>query len=263
MLKKILIFALPKSQHMKSKICVVGCALAALSTLYFINLEAYTATAVSRIAFKLLLFVCFFNHKAIQNKLLFYAFFGTLLITDLCSIGAIYISASFLYAISGLFGLGYLFLLADGYTKFKVLNLRNTVAMYYFFVIAINALLMLLHLYNLYHYLEGLSWVYVGQVLYSILMFLMIIMALAYYLNSYSKKSMYFLIGTLAFIGSDILISAYYFYNIEENLVFLHTLLGMIGYVFFFNYFFTPEVPQLIEQEILDELRSRKSKMRD
>ena len=248
---------------MNTKICVVGCALAAFSTLYFINFEAYAATALSRIAFKLLLFICFFSHRAIQNKLLFSIFFGLLLITDLCSLGAIYVSASYLYAISGLFGLGYLILLTDSYSQFKVLNLRNTVAMYYFFVIAINAILMLLHLYNLYHYLEGWSWLYIGQVLYNILMFMMIVMALAYYLNSYSKKSMYFLIGVLAFIGSDILISAYYFYNIQENLVLLHTLLGMIGYVFFFNYFFTPEKPQLIEQEILDELRRRKSKMQD
>lgn len=245
---------------MKSKLCIIGCMLAALSSLYFIDIQAFTSTAVSRLLFKLLLFSCFFSQRKVYSTKVFYLFFGVLILTDVCSLGVIYLSTNFYYVIAALFGFGYVLLLEDAYAKFKIFNVNSIIGIYYFFVIGINAILMIYHLYNLYGYLVESPWLYMVQVGYNILMFLMIMLALAYYLNSYSKKSMYFLIGTLAFVSSDILISAYYFYNIRENLVFLHSVLGMIGYLFFFNYFFTPEQPQLIEKEILEELRSRKTK---
>ncbi len=159
-----------------------------------------------------------------------------------------------------MFFIGYLLLLKDSFRQYKIRDVRNVVAIYYFFVIAINAVLMVYHLYNLYNYMEETPLIYMGQVFYNIALYLMVINALAYYLNSYSKKSMFFLIGSLAFVCSDILVSAYYFYDIKEDLMLIHTVLSMIGYLFFFNYFFNPEEPQMIEDEILEELRERKAK---
>jgi hypothetical protein len=244
---------------MKLKLCILGCILAAAGTLYYISIGDYSTTSVFRAVFKVLLLATLLSHKKVQNKLVFYSFFGILMASDLLSVFVDF-SSIFLFLIGSLFFVGYLLLLKDSFSQFKIQDVRNIVAIYYFFVIAINAFLMLFHLLNLYGYMEDMPLIYVGQVFYNIVLYLMVIVSLAYYLNSYSKKSMFFLIGSLAFVCSDILVSAYYFYNIKEDLIFIHTVLSMIGYVFFFNYFFCPEEPQMIEAEILDELKERKAK---
>lgn len=244
---------------MKLKLCIAACILAAAGTLYFISIEDYYLTAILRVVFKLLLLAIFITHKKVQNKQIFYSFFGILLLSDILSI-FFYVSSYVLVAIGTVFFAGYILLLKDSFSQYKIRDLRNVVAIYYLFVIAINALLMVFHLYNLYNYMEETPLIFMGQVFYNIVLYLMVINALAYYLNSYSKKSMFFLIGTLAFVFSDILVSAYYFYNIKEDLILIHTVLSMIGYLFFFNYFFTPEKPQMIEDEILEELRERKAR---
>jgi hypothetical protein len=246
---------------MKLKLCIIICILAAAVTIYYISVEEYLISAGSRIVFKLLLLAVFLSSKKVQNKPIFYLFFGCLLLTDILSffIGVIpYV----LIAMELMFFIGYLLLLKDSFRQYKIRDVRNVVAIYYFFVIAINAVLMVFHLYNLHNYMEETPLIYMGQVFYNIALYLMVINALAYYLNSYSKKSMFFLIGSLAFVCSDILVSAYFFYNIKEDLILIHTVLSMIGYLFFFNYFFTAEKPQMIEDEILEELRKRKAELK-
>jgi hypothetical protein len=243
---------------MKLKLCISGCILAAAGTLYCISIDDYSSTAVLRVVFKLLLLATFLSYKKVQNKPLFYSFFGILLVSDALSL-LMDVSSYVLVPIGVLFFVGYLLLLKDSYRQYKVQDVRNIVAIYYFFVIAINAVLMIFHLYNLYGFMEDMPFIYTGQVFYNIVLYLMVINSLAYYLNSYSKKSMFFLIGSLAFVCSDILVSAYYFYDIKEDLIFFHTVLSMIGYLFFFNYFFSPEKPQMIEEEILEELRAIKA----
>lgn len=243
---------------MKFKLCIITCILAAAGTLYFISIEDYYLSAVARIVFKLLLLAVFLSSKKVQNKTIFYSFFGLLLLSDVISM-FFEVSSLIIVVIGVVFFVGYLLLLKDSFSQYKIRDVRNIVAIYYFFVIAINAVLMVFHLYNLYNFMEETPLIYMGQVFYNIVLYLMVIDALAYYLNSYSKKSMFFLIGSLAFVCSDILVSAYYFYDIKEDLILFHTVLSMIGYLFFFNYFFTAEKPQMIEDEILEELRVRKA----
>tara|TARA_R110001632_G_scaffold58812_2_gene143209 strand:+ start:231 stop:995 length:765 start_codon:yes stop_codon:yes gene_type:complete len=247
---------------MKLKLCIITCILAAAGTLYFISIDDYYISAVARIVFKLLLLAVFLSSKKVQNKTIFYSFFGLLLLSDVISM-FFEVSSLVIVAIGVVFFAGYLLLLKDSFRQYKIRDVRNVVAIYYFFVIAINAVLMVFHLYNLYNYMEESPLIYMGQVFYNSVLYLMVINALAYYLNSYSKKSMFFLIGALAFVCSDILVSAYYFYNIKEDLILIHTVLSMIGYLFFFNYFFTAEKPQMIEEEILEELRERKIKAKN
>lgn len=249
----------PKSMIMKLRFCILGCILAAVGTIYFIYIDDYFTTSVLRIIFKLLLLATFLSYKKVQNKIVFYSFFTILLVSDVLSL-FITFSPYMLVPMGALFFVGYLLLLKDSFSQFKIQDVRNVVALYYFFVIAINAVLMLFHLFSLYGYMEDMPFIFVGQVLYNIVLYIMVVTSLAYYLNSYSKKSMFFLIGSLAFVCSDILVSAYYFYDIKENLILFHTILSMIGYLFFFNYFFSPEEPQMIESEILEELRERKAK---
>ena len=246
---------------MKLKLCIVACILVAAGIIYFISIENYYLSAIARIVFKLLLFAVFLSSKKIQNKPIFYSFFGLLLLSDILSM-FFEVSPLVIVVIGGVFFVGYLLLLKDSFSQYKIRDLRNVVAIYYFFVIAINAVLMVFHLYNLYNYMEETPLIYMGQVFYNVVLYLMVINALAYYLNSYSKKSMFFMIGSLAFVCSDILVSAYYFYNIKEDLILIHTVLSMIGYLFFFNYFFTAEKPQMIEDEILKELKERKAKLK-
>ncbi|RMB56143.1 hypothetical protein EAX61_15780 [Dokdonia sinensis] len=230
-----------------------------LATLYFVSIDAYTYTAAMRFLFKLVLLCTFLHYKEVQDKNAFYTFFGLLLLTDVLALFVAEVNNYFLVPIGIIFFVCYILLLRDAYRQFKIQDPRNVVAFYYLFVILINAVLVILHLINLYGYMEGQLAIFIGQVFYNIALYFMIVLSLAYYLNSYSKKSMYFLIASLSFVCSDILVSAFLFYNIQESIISFHTFLSMIGYVFFFNYFFTAEKPQMIEAEILKELSERKA----
>ncbi len=244
---------------MKFKLCVLGCFLASVATIYFVSIDAYVYTAVMQFVFKLLLLCAFLLHRKAEKRTTFYLFLSLLLITDILAYFVAEVNFFFVVPMGVIFFACYVLLIRDAYKQFKVQDARNVFGFYYLFVILVNGALLTLHLVNLYGYLEDQILMYVGQVFYNIVLYLIIVVSLAYYLNSYSKKSMYFLIGTLCFVGSDILASALLFYNIEQNIVSFHTFLSMIGYVFFFNYFFIKEEPLMIESEILKELAERKA----
>lgn len=242
---------------MKLITTVIACFLVAGSAIYFSLDNDFQYISLARSFYILGLIGVVGFQKRLVDKLPFYFFVSLLIAINLIKVLDISHTLEILFT-GFLFAITYGMLIQSAWKYTNIRDVRNVVAIYYFFVITINAVLVILHLYNLWGYLGNNILLYLSEIIFNVMIYLILILSLAYYLNSYSRKSMYFLLGTFGLVFSDILFSAYHFYGIRDSIVLFYTILSLFGYFFFFHYFFTKEESLMIDEDIIAELKELK-----
>lgn len=142
-----------------------------------------------------------------------------------------------------LLSLGNFALIVEALKYVELKNASFSMQLFFIFLIGINALLIFTHVYELKNYISNHLKFYLYFVYYINLLVLGIV-ALLYYLNSYSKKSMYFVSLSLALIFADVLRDMDVFYLKDLSVEIAENFLRFAA-AFFVVKFFTTKEKQL------------------
>ncbi len=241
---------------MKSPIYIILCLICLVINeiaLFENNFIIYNST---RIILKILLLMYFFKYKPIAISRNYFLFITIIFLSDIMAFLAYFDSFDWGYGLAIFSFLTYIVLLFDCWSKFKI-GRFNVIALSYTLVMLLNAVLMIFQLKGLYESMDDQHLLFMGQIGYHITLLMTVAISVAYYLNSYSYKSMLFLMGSLLFICSDILAGAHYFYGIGNFILAFSSPMVAGGYFFFINYFHIQEESLLTEAEILVDIESR------
>jgi|GEM_PF-4266487 len=169
------------------------------------------------------------------NALLFFIFFFLAQINGFIFNTNNLTLISFFFYIIAYFGLS-----REALQNTQLETASKTILVYFFLLIAINAYLLFTHVLELKQYMSdelefGIYIAYYGVLL------VMGIISLIYYLNSYSKKSIYFITLVLTFIFSNVFRDSAYFYMKDSAILITGNLLWYNGLIFSLLFFLTPE----------------------
>ncbi|MGY5850446.1 hypothetical protein [Salegentibacter sp. F14] len=215
------------------------CCLFFLALLNIYGVVSGSAYAVigSGLFFFLPLFVFYFKKLKLSNINLV-AFCGF----SLVAIIAGSLEESWYYKTAGLicFMSAYIFLGREALHYIKREQASKYMLGYFLLVVLLNAYLLLEHLLQLELHISS-QVEYVMYVLYYLNLLVFGAIALVFYLNSYSRKSIYFITLVLAFIFADVFRDMGEFYLRDTVVVVLGNLLRFVAIVFSFLFFVTPE----------------------
>ena len=116
----------------------------------------------------------------------------------------------------------------------------KTILVYFILLIGVNTYLLLTHVIELKGYMSS-DLEFGIYIFYYLNLLILGIVALIYYLNSYSKKSVYFITLVLAFIFADVFRDAAHFYLKDSAILITGNFLWFTGLVFCLFFFLTPE----------------------
>jgi hypothetical protein len=116
----------------------------------------------------------------------------------------------------------------------------KTILVYFILLIGVNTYLLLTHVIELKGYMSS-NLEFGIYIFYYLNLLILGIVALIYYLNSYSKKSVYFITLVLAFIFADVFRDAAHFYLKDSAILITGNFLWFTGLVFCLFFFLTPE----------------------
>ncbi|TVZ53261.1 hypothetical protein [Dokdonia sp. Hel_I_53] len=203
----------------------------------------------------------FFKYKPVKISTRYYLFIFIIFLSDIISFFAYFDDFDWGYSLAAFSFITYIILLSDCWGQFK-LGRFNVIAFSYTLILVLNAVLMIFQLKVLYSSMDTNNLLFAGQVIYHVTLLSTVGISVAYYLNSYSHKSMLFLMGSLLFICADILAGAHYFYGIGNFILAFSSLMAASGYFFFFNYFHVKEESLLTEAEIIADIEGKKKTKR-
>lgn len=136
--------------------------------------------------------------------------------------------------------LSYVFIAREAFKHFKVEIGSKYMLMIFFILIGVNVYFVLEHLNELQSYLGGIS-EFTLYTMYYLSLFGISLVALLYYMNSYSRKSVYFISLVMALVISDILGDMAFFYLPDTSVLFLISLLHFAAIFLAFQFFVTEE----------------------
>ncbi|PKD20242.1 hypothetical protein APR41_14770 [Salegentibacter salinarum] len=142
---------------------------------------------------------------------------------------------SFFFYIIAYFGLS-----REALQNTQMESASKTILVYFFLLLAINTYLLFTHVLELKQYMSSELEFGIYIAYYGILL-VMGIISLIYYLNSYSKKSIYFITVVLTFIFSDVFRDSSQFYMKDSAILITANLLWFTGLIFSLLFFLTPE----------------------
>ncbi|MCB7479664.1 hypothetical protein [Christiangramia sediminis] len=134
----------------------------------------------------------------------------------------------------------YFFLIREAlkYTERQTAN--KFMLVFFFLLIGVNAYFVFQHLQELEIYMAGIIELGFYSAYYINLLVLSIV-ALIYYLNSYSRKSVFFIIVVMGLVISDILRDMAFFYLPDTSVLLVKNFLSMIAIIMAFRFFSTKE----------------------
>lgn len=147
----------------------------------------------------------------------------------------------FFYLVSVLFRMiSYFFLIRESlkYTERQTAN--KFMLVFFFLLIGVNAYFVYQHLQELEMHMAGIKEFGFYSVYYVNLLVLAIV-ALVYYLNSYSRKSVFYITLIMALVVSDILRDMALFYLPDTSVLLMKNFLSMIAIILAFQFFTTRE----------------------
>lgn len=210
--------------------------------LIFLNLYAVfnTISWLTHIA-EILIFIPLFlgfSKKLNFKNLNLSAFLGLSLLTILLSF---FEDEGYMYLISILFRMiSFFFLIREAlkYTERQTAN--KFMLVFFFLLISVNAYFVFRHLQELEIHMAGILEFGFYSVYYINLLVLAIV-ALVYYLNSYSRKSLFYITLILALVISDILRDMALFYLPDTSVLLMKNFLSMSAIILAFQFFTTEE----------------------
>ncbi|CAL65623.1 hypothetical protein [Christiangramia forsetii] len=167
--------------------------------------------------------------------------FGFLVLSVLAVLLKFFEKEASVYLISNLFSmLSYSFLIREAlnYTKRETGN--KFMLIFFFLLIGLNVYFVVQHIQELEIYMAGIIEFGVYSIYYINLLVLAIV-ALIYYLNSYSRKSVFFITLVMAIVVSDILRDMALFYFPDTSVLLMNNFLGMSAVILSFLFFATEE----------------------
>ena len=191
----------------------------------------------TQILFILVVFTIYItqNKKPGFNALCFFMFFFLAEFAGiLFQIGSLSLLLLFC-CIGGYFGLS-----REAFQNTQRQSASKTILVYFLLLIMVNGYLLLTHVIELKNYMSS-DLEFGVYAIYYLNLLIMGIFALIYYLNSYSKKSVYFITLVLSFIFADVFRDAAHFYLKDSAILITGNLLWFTGLVFCLLFFLTPE----------------------
>lgn len=122
----------------------------------------------------------------------------------------------------------------------EVKNASNLMLLYFILIVGINASLLGYHVWEIKEYIDNTA-VFSVYILYYINLLILGIVAFIYYLNSYSRKSMYFISLALGIIFADILRDMGVFFPKDISVEVAETIIRLGSAVFAVFFFVTTE----------------------
>ncbi len=147
----------------------------------------------------------------------------------------------FSYEISLLFlGIANVILILDASQYFEIKNGGNYILLYFICIVGINAGLLGYHLIGIKEYINN-DLEFLVYLLYYLNLLILGIVAFIYFLNSYSRKAMYFISLTLGIMFADVLRDMIIFFPQDINVEIAESIIRMGCAVFAVLYFVTEE----------------------
>lgn len=218
-------------------ICAIGFFALLVANIYALIANIFWLDILSHIGYFILAFLLFINKRKDYN-FYFYLFLGLTLISyflelfnDFWVLGEI---ALLLQAIS------YLPLIMEATKHFKLKNMSYFMLIYLFGIIGLNTYLLLLHINEMKIYISGdvTTTIYT---LYYLNLGALVIAAMVYYLNSFSRKSMFFISLAISIIFANILRDMGVFYFKDISVEISESIIRMGSALFFVLFFITSE----------------------
>ncbi len=175
------------------------------------------------------------NKKPGYNAIIFFGFFLLAQITSLIFTSVNLELLLLLCYIGAYFGLS-----REAFQHTQRQTATKTILVYFILLIAVNTYLLLTHVIELKSYMSS-DLEFTIYIFYYLNLLILGIIALIYYLNSYSKKSIYFITLVLAFIFADVFRDAAHFYLKDSAILVTGNLLWFTGLLFCLFFFLTPE----------------------
>lgn len=122
----------------------------------------------------------------------------------------------------------------------EVKNASTLMLLYFILIVGINASLLGYHVWEIKEYIDNTA-VFSVYILYYINLLILGIVAFIYYLNSYSRKSMYFISLALGIIFADILRDMGVFFPKDISVEVAESIIRLGSAVFAVFFFVTPE----------------------
>lgn len=218
---------------------VSGLCLSLLINFWSILTGHYWLENTSYILFFLFAYLLVFSRRKNLNSA-FYLFSGL----TIMSYAIRYLSSDFYSSeFSMIFlSLAYTVLIVEGLRYIVIKNGGYFMLLYFFGIVGVNGGLMGYHLIELREYIPG-SVAYSVYVLYYFILLILGIISFIYYLNSYSKRSMYFVSLALGLIFADVLRDMGVFYLRDLSVEIIETLIRLGCAVFAVHFFVTREKP--------------------
>ncbi len=175
------------------------------------------------------------NKKAGFNAMVFFLFFITAQIAGLFFNTYSLTVFSLFFYIAAYFGLS-----REALQNTERQTASKSVLTCFLLLISVNTYLLLMHVIELRSYMVNNMEFAIYIAYYSVLLILGIF-SLIYYLNSYSRKSVYFVTLVLAFIFADVFRDSAHFYMKDSAILITGNLLWYTGLIFCLLFFLTPE----------------------
>lgn len=191
----------------------------------------------TQILFILVVFTIYLirNKKPGFNALCFFLFFFLAQIAGFFfNTGSLSLLLFFCYIV------GYIGLSREAFQHTERQAASKTILVYFILLISVNTYLLLTHVIELKSYMSS-DLEFAVYVLYYFNLLILGIFGLIYYLNSYSRKSVYFITLVLAFIFADVFRDAAHFYLKDSAILITGNLLWFTGLTFCLLFFLTPE----------------------
>jgi len=131
-------------------------------------------------------------------------------------------------------------LILEGSKYIEIKNASLPMQFFFVFLIGINAVLLFTHVYELQNYMSSTIKFYL-YFLYYLNLLILSIVAFLYYLNSYSKKSMYFISLALTLLFADVLRDMDVFYLKDFSVEIAENSLRFAAAFFVIKFFSTKE----------------------
>ncbi|HKL35864.1 MAG TPA: hypothetical protein VJ899_06215 [Salegentibacter sp.] len=135
---------------------------------------------------------------------------------------------------------GYIGLSREAFQHTQRQTATKTIMVYFLLLISVNTYLLLTHVLELKSYMSN-HIEFAAYAVYYLNLLILGIFAIIYYLNSYSRKSVYFITLVLAFIFADVFRDAAHFYLKDSAILITGNLLWFTGLTFCLFFFLTPE----------------------
>ncbi len=217
--------------------CTIGFLSFLLANVYALINSVFWLNMLSHMGFYIVAFFLFFTKRNSYN-LYFYLFVAFTIISYFLEI---YYELWFFNEIALLIqAVSYLFLIMDATNHFKMKSMNYFMILYLFSIVGLNTYLLFLHISELRTYISSdiTSIIYT---FYYLNLGAIGVTAMVYYLNSFSKKSMYFISLAISLIFANVLRDMGVFYFKDISVEISESIIRMGSSIFLVLYFVTSE----------------------